>query len=462
MGKIGLVGLAVMGKSLALNIADHGFEVVVYNRTAEHTNEFMEGSAAGKKIQAAFSPSELVSALEAPRVVMMMVKDTAVDAVIAEFAPLLAPGDTLIDGGNSYFMDTDRRAIDLEKQGIHFLGVGISGGEEGARYGPSIMPGGQEEAYAQVSAVFEAISAKVDGEPCVAYIGPRSAGHFVKMVHNGIEYAMMQAIAEAYQLMLDMGLSYEDMHNHFKAWSQGRLGSFLIEITADIMEKRDGETGKPILDVIKDTAGDKGTGKWTVDSALELGIPVPSISAAYNARLISAQDRKNYPQHEKPSFDVDKELAIANIEKSLYSSFILSYAQGFNLLQAASDEFNYSLNLADIAKVWRGGCIIRSKILEPMRKALTNQQKLVLAFQEELHGSIKGLRETVSLAVQLGIPIPAFGQSLAFFDSCKERLPGAALIQAQRDYFGAHTYQRIDKEGNFHTNWNNEVSKDYK
>jgi 6-phosphogluconate dehydrogenase len=463
---IGLIGLAVMGQNLVLNMERNGYRVAVYNRTSSTTQEFMQGAASGKNIQPAFSLEELVATLPQPRRVMMMVKAGApVDSVIDQLIPYLAPGDLLIDGGNSYFKDTERRARNLEKAGFRFLGVGISGGEEGALWGPSIMPGGDAEAYKLVEPIFTAIAAKVNHEPCVTYIGQGGSGHFVKMVHNGIEYGDMQLIAEAYDLLQrGLGLQAHELQEVFARWNEGVLSSYLIEITARIFQAIDPETNKPLVEVILDAAGQKGTGKWTSQEALDLGAPTPTINAAVEARILSALKSERlaaarvFTQAASP-IEKSKNL-IEDIGKALYASKICSYAQGMALLQIASQEYSYNLNLAEAARIWRGGCIIRARFLDDVRDAFHDQPglpNLVLApfFQKAIAASLAGWRNAIQQATRMGIPVPAMGASLAYFDGYRSgRLP-ANLIQAQRDYFGAHTYQRIDRAGVFHTEWEN-------
>ena len=462
---IGLIGLAVMGQNLALNMEDHGFCVAVYNRTAARTREFMEKRAKGRRIVATYNVADLVAALKRPRIVMLMVKaGPPVDAVIEQLLPYVEPGDIIIDGGNSFFKDTERRAQYLAERGIHFLGVGISGGEEGARHGPSIMPGGPREAYEVVRPIFEAIAAKVDGEPCVTYLGPRGAGHFVKMVHNGIEYGDMQLIAETYDIMhRGLGLDAPALHQVFARWNQGVLSSYLIEITADIFTKVDEVTGKPLVDVILDVAEQKGTGLWTTEQGLELKVPIPTINAAVEARIISmykeerVQASKVLEGPEIRQVD-DTEEIIQQLEQALYMAKITSYAQGFALLRKASDVYEYGYDYGEIARIWRGGCIIRARFLDDIRRAFARRPDLPNLmldpfFRDAVNQRHPNLRFAVRLAAGWGIPVPAMGASLAYYDAYRSaRLP-ANLIQAQRDYFGAHTYRRIDMEGVFHTQW---------
>src|SRR3990170_2517878 len=462
---LGMIGLAVMGQNLVLNMARNGFHLAVYNRTAARTEEFMSGPAEGKSIQPAFSVEELVGMLKEPRTVMLMVQaGQAVEAVIELLRPHLKVGDLVIDGGNSFFRDTESRAEALAQVGIDFLGVGISGGEEGALWGPSIMPGGQRQAYSRVEPIFTAIAAKVDGEPCVTYIGPRGAGHYVKMAHNGIEYGVMQLIAETYDLLRrGLGMPIDEIRGVFKRWNEGEMGSFLIEITAEVLSHKDEESGQPLVEVILDTASQKGTGKWTSQEALDLGVPVPTINAAVDARNLSADKTerlaaaKAFPGLPK-RYAGDRGAFLVAVGEALYASVIVAYAQGFELLRAASSKYNYDLNLGEIARIWRGGCIIRARLLNEVRIAfLENPDLLSLvlapAFRMAILQRQEAWRSVVQTAIELGIPAPAMSAALAAFDGYRSaRLP-ANLIQAQRDYFGAHTYQRIDREGTFHTVW---------
>jgi len=464
---IALIGLAVMGQNLALNIARNRYQISVYNRTAEKTKEFLETSAKSiNNINGTYSLEELVSTLKRPRKIMIMVKaGDPVDATINELVPLLEKGDIIIDGGNSYFKDTVRRAKELNKKGIHFMGVGVSGGEEGALKGPSIMPGGPKEAWQKVSQIFIDISAKTpDGMPCCDYIGPDGAGHFVKMTHNGIEYGDMQLISEAYFLMKQLlNLSASEMKEIFAAWNKSELNSYLIEITADILGKVDEETGKPLVDVILDRAGQKGTGKWTSQEALDLGSPAPTIAEAVFARYMSAAKDERIKASQilkgpSPLYKDNKSQFIEDIKKALYASKICSYAQGFDLMAKASKTYNWNLNLGNIALLWRGGCIIRAQFLDKIKEAYEENpklQNLMLApyFKQSLEDCQSAWRNVVSTAALNGIPVPTFSSALAYYDSYRTHTLPANLIQAQRDFFGAHTYERIDKEGIFHTIW---------
>ncbi len=463
---IGLVGLAVMGQNLVLNMESHGYRVAVYNRTYSRTEAFMEGPAKGKNITATASLEELVASLARPRKVMLMVQaGRAVDAVIDELAGLLSPGDVIIDGGNSYFKDTIRRAETLEGRGLHYLGAGVSGGEEGALKGPSIMPGGSLKAWEPASKILIDISAKVNGEPCCAYIGKDGSGHFVKMVHNGIEYGDMQLICEAYFLMQELlGLTPAEMSEIFASWNEGELQSYLIEITADILRKVDVETGRPMVDVILDEAGHKGTGRWTSEEALALGVGAPTITEAVYARYISAikEERqaaaKILPGPTASPESPERDVVVKAIGNALYAAKICSYAQGFALLAGAAREYDWELNFGEIASLWRGGCIIRAQFLDRIKEAYTGGNppaNLLLApfFTDVLAQAQSDWRTVVSWAAQRGIPVPGFSSALAYYDQYRlERLP-ANLLQAQRDYFGAHTYRRVDKEGVFHTEW---------
>ncbi len=461
--QIGVIGLAVMGKNLALNIADHGYSVSAYNRSPEKTKELME-EAQGKNLVGTFSLEEFVQSLEQPRKIILMVKaGDAVDATIQQLLPHLSQGDILIDGGNSYYIDTIRRYNELEAQGFNFIGTGISGGEEGARFGPAIMPGGDEQAYKLVEPILNDISAKVDGDPCCTYIGSNGAGHFVKMVHNGIEYADMQLISEAYFLMKNvLGMSVPELHETFKEWNNGELNSYLIDITANIFTKVDQDTGKYLVDVIMDTAGHKGTGKWTGQVALDMGVATPTITEAVFARYLSAfkEERVNASKIlSGPKVTVQKKKDFVEaIRRALYASKICSYAQGFNLMNYASKAQNWNLNLGNIAMIFRGGCIIRAQFLNHIKDAYQSDAGLANLLLNDYFRDIvdryqQDWREVVMTAVSAGIPVPGFTSALSYYDSYRAADLPMNLLQAQRDYFGAHTYQRVDKEGVFHTQW---------
>lgn len=463
---IGLIGLAVMGQNLVLNMNDHGYKVAVHNRTRATTDEFLAGPAKGTKVIGAHTLEELVGSLNSPRIVMLMVKaGEVVDQYIDKLVPLLAAGDIIVDGGNSLFTDSNRRTAALKEKGIRYIGTGVSGGEEGARHGPSIMPGGNKEAWAYVKPIFQAISAKVDSDPCCEWVGDNGAGHYVKMVHNGIEYGDMQIICEAYQLLSEgLGLSAAEMHAIFDEWNKGELSSYLIEITAAILAYKD-EDGATLLNKILDTAGQKGTGKWTGINALDLGIPLTLIGEAVFARCLSAQKDERVKAAEflarpKKAFTGDKQAMIKAIRNALYAAKIISYAQGFRLLREASTEYHFDLNYGEIALMWRGGCIIRSGFLNDIKKAYqTNDdlENLLMAdfFINAMRNAEEGWRKAVIFGIEMGIPTPAFSSALAYYDGYRsERLP-ANLLQAQRDYFGAHTYERIDQPRGkfFHTDW---------
>ncbi|MCY7964323.1 NADP-dependent phosphogluconate dehydrogenase [Bacillus inaquosorum] len=463
--QIGVIGLAVMGKNLALNIESRGFSVSVYNRSSSKTEEFLQ-EAKGKNVVGTYSIEEFVQSLETPRKILLMVKaGTATDATIQSLLPHLEKDDILIDGGNTYYKDTQRRNKELAESGIHFIGTGVSGGEEGALKGPSIMPGGQKEAHELVKPILEAISAKVDGEPCTTYIGPDGAGHYVKMVHNGIEYGDMQLISESYFILKQvLGLSADELHEVFAEWNKGELDSYLIEITADIFTKKDEETGKPLVDVILDKAGQKGTGKWTSQSALDLGVPLPIITESVFARFISAMKEERVKASgllsgpEVKPVTENKDELIEAVRKALFMSKICSYAQGFAQMKAASEEYNWNLKYGEIAMIFRGGCIIRAAFLQKIKEAYDREPELdnllLDSYFKNIVESYQGaLRQVISLAVAQGVPVPSFSSALAYYDSYRTAVLPANLIQAQRDYFGAHTYERTDKEGIFHTEW---------
>jgi len=472
---IGLIGLAVMGQNLVLNMSDHGFKVAVFNRTTSVVDEFLEGGAKGTKIVGTHSLEELVGALKKPRRVMLLVKaGQPVDDFIERLIPLLDAGDIIIDGGNSNYNDTIRRTARVESAGLLYIGTGVSGGEEGARHGPSIMPGGSPAAWPHVQPIFQAISAKVeDGSPCCEWVGENGAGHFVKMVHNGIEYGDMQLICEAYQLMHDgLGVDHDRMHEVFAEWNKGELDSYLVEITRDILGFKDGN-GDPVVEKILDTAGQKGTGKWTAVSALDMGVPLTLIAEAVLARFLSALKDERVAAAEvlrgpdasfeggpDASFEGDIVGFIDDLRQALYAAKIVSYAQGYMLMRAAAEAYGWNLNNGGIALMWRGGCIIRSAFLGKIKEAFDrdpNLRNLLLDpfFKEQIENTQAAWRRVVSRAVQLGVPAPAMASGLAFFDGYRSaRLP-ANLLQAQRDYFGAHTYERVDRPRGefFHTDW---------
>lgn len=461
---IGLTGLAVMGQNLVLNMERNRYRVAVHNRTTQKMHDFVAAHP-DKNIIGCKKIEGFVAAIERPRKIMIMVKaGRPVDAVIKQIKPLLEPGDLLIDGGNSFFKDTERRNEELEADGILYVGTGVSGGEEGALWGPSIMPGGKPEAWEILKPIFEAIAAKVDGEPCVSYIGPRSAGHYVKMVHNGIEYGDMQLIAESYDILhRGLGLSNAELHEVFAEWNRGELESYLIEITADIFTKSDPETGQAVVDLILDEAQQKGTGKWTSQNSLDLGVPTPTINAAVESRIVSAYKAERVAASKiltgpEPKLSADSQMVIGWVRDALYAAKICSYAQGFALMRLASKEYDYNLNYGEIARVWRGGCIIRAGFLNEIREAFIRNPNLPNLmvdpeFSQVMNIHQTDLRKVVTLAAESGIPALAFGSALAYFDAYRSaRLP-ANLTQAQRDYFGAHTYQRLDREGTFHYPW---------
>ncbi|GAA1873518.1 NADP-dependent phosphogluconate dehydrogenase [Actinomadura bangladeshensis] len=467
--RIGVTGLAVMGRNLARNLARHGHPVAVHNRTSSRTKALVEEFGDEGTFLPAETPEQFVASLERPRRLVIMVKAGGpTDAVIDEFAPLLEPGDMIVDGGNANFADTRRREAALRKRGLHFVGTGISGGEEGALHGPSIMPGGSAESYAALGPLLEDISAKVDGTPCCVHVGPDGAGHFVKMVHNGIEYADMQLIAEAYDLLRHAaGLAPAEIAEVFRTWNTGRLESYLIEITAEVLAHTDASTGRPFVDVVLDQAEQKGTGRWTVQTALDLGVPVGGIAEAVFARSVSGhaalrEAAQNLPG---PSRGAAAGSGFADaVEKALYASKIVAYAQGFHEIQAGSAEYGWDIDLGAMATIWRGGCIIRAQFLDRIRAAyeadpgtptlLTDDH-----FAEAVGDAQDAWRDVVATAARLGIPAPGFSTALAYYDSLRaDRLP-AALTQGQRDYFGAHTYRRVDREGSFHTLWGGDRSE---
>jgi 6-phosphogluconate dehydrogenase len=459
-----------MGRNLVLNMSDHGFSVAIYNRTVEKTNAFLESSAQGREITGAASLEEFTALLKKPRKIMLMIKaGRPIDLTIDALLPFLEKGDVIIDGGNSYFKDSIRRHAYLEQKGIHFIGTGVSGGEIGARHGPSIMPGGSEEAWELVKPILQAISAKIDGDiPCCEWMGTDGAGHYVKMVHNGIEYGFMQLTAESYFFMKEaLQLNHKEMAEHFKQWNKGKLSSYLIEITGEILAVKDAD-GRPLVENILDAAGQKGTGRWTSESALELGIPLTLISESVFARALSALkservNAQNLIQGPVFTFKGSKQDVLQDLENALYLAEIISYAQGFMLFREAAKEYHWHLNYTSIANIWRNGCIIRSSLLKHIKSAFANDPTLenLLVdpfFLKVAEDNIPSLRRVISIAVQAGIPIPAFSSALSFFDGYRSAVLPANLTQAQRDYFGSHTYERIDKERGefFHTNWTGE------
>ncbi|AZP05263.1 NADP-dependent phosphogluconate dehydrogenase [Jeotgalibaca ciconiae] len=468
--QIGVVGMAVMGKNLALNIESRGYSVSIFNRTGSKT-EAVVAENPDKKLVPTYTIEEFVDSLEKPRRILLMVKaGVATDKTIQSLLPHLDKGDVLIDGGNTFYQETIRRNKELENSGVNFIGTGVSGGEEGALKGPSIMPGGQKEAYELVAPILEQISAKAeDGTPCVTYIGSDGAGHYVKMVHNGIEYGDMQLIAESYDLMRNfLKMSVEEIASVFKEWNEGELDSYLIDITADILTKYDPETGKPMVDVILDRAGNKGTGKWTSQSALDLGVPLPLITESVFARFISAikSERvaasKILPEPTETLPEVDKAEFLENIRKALYFSKIMSYAQGFSQMRFASEENDWNLQYGEIAKIWRAGCIIRARFLQNITDAYEKNPELKNLLLDGYFINItkeyqQSVRKVVSTAVLAGLPVPSLSSAIAYFDSYRSETLPANIIQAQRDYFGAHTYERTDKDGVYHFEWDEEI-----
>ncbi|MFC1620309.1 decarboxylating NADP(+)-dependent phosphogluconate dehydrogenase [Candidatus Neomarinimicrobiota bacterium] len=465
---IGLIGLAVMGENLVLNIESHGFPVAVFNRTTSKVDAFVSGRAKGKKITGCHSIEELAANLKRPRKVILLVKaGQPVDDFIELLLPHLEQGDIIIDGGNSHFPDTIRRTAYVESKGLLYIGTGVSGGEEGALHGPSIMPGGSAAAWPHVKGIFQSIAAKVEGDiPCCEWIGDNGAGHFVKMVHNGIEYGDMQMICEAYFMMRNvLNMQPQEISEIFTEWNSGELDSYLIEITRDILAKTDDETRKPMVDVIMDTAGQKGTGRWTSLAALNLGVPAQTIAEAVFARALSAIKEERIAASKilsgpAKSFDGDKAEFIGMLQQALYASKICSYAQGFQLMRAAAVEYNWDLRYGDIALLWRGGCIIRAQFLGKIKDAFDKShdlQNLLLDdyFKEAVENSQTAWRQVIATAVINGIPVPAFASALAYYDGYRSEVLPAGLLQAQRDYFGAHTYERVDKPRGefFHTNW---------
>jgi 6-phosphogluconate dehydrogenase len=468
--QIGVTGLGVMGRNVARNFARNGYTVALHNRTASRVTATVDQFGHEGTFVAAPNPADFVQALERPRRLLIMVNaGQATDAVIDEFAPLLEPGDMLIDGGNAHFKDTRRREAALKQQNLHFVGMGVSGGEEGALLGPSIMPGGSAESYQALGPMLEKISAKVDGTPCCTHVGPDGAGHFVKMVHNGIEYADMQLIAEAYDLLRHaIGLTPAQAAETFKTWNTGRLNSYLIEITAEVLAHTDQQSDQPFVDIVLDQAEQKGTGRWTVQDALDLGVPVSGIAEAVFARSLSGHADLRRAARDlpgpKPTATQHKEFA-DQVEQALYASKLVSYAQGWNMMDVGSREYDWHIDLGEMATIWRGGCIIRAKFLDRIRAAYQANPELptLLAdeeFGKDLTGAQDAWRNVVATAARLGIPVPGFSAALAYYDALRaERLP-AALIQGLRDYFGAHTYRRTDRDGVFHTLWAQDGSEE--
>jgi len=467
---VGVVGLAVMGENLALNIERNGFAPAVYNRTAARTKEFLAERAEGTAILGTFDIKEFVAALERPRRILLMVKaGSPVDAVIEELAPYLEPGDILIDGGNSLFTDTERRSREVADKGFHFIGMGVSGGEEGALWGPSLMPGGPKEAYDALEPMLVAIAAKSDSGPCVTHVGPGGSGHYVKMIHNGIEYGDMQLIAETYDVMRRaLGMSAHEIGEVFERWNEGKLASFLVEITGKVLKYIDPLTDGPLVDVIADRAAQKGSGRWTSQNSYELGAPIPVIDAAVSARSLSSfwasrqraskvllgPGSDSIPLPEAP----DRETMIDALEDALYVAKISSYAQGMALLRVASETYQWGLNLSELARIWKAGCIIRAKLLDPIMQAFGNDpdlENLMLSplFSDEVNSGTQELRTAIRTGIDFGIPVPALSSALSYIDTYRQTQLPANLIQGLRDYFGAHTYERTDREGTFHTEW---------
>jgi 6-phosphogluconate dehydrogenase len=467
--QIGVTGLGVMGRNLARNFARHGYPVALHNRTASRVTDIVTAFGDEGPFVATQNPQDFVAALERPRRLIIMVNaGAATDAVIDEFAPLLEPGDMIIDGGNAHFHDTRRREAKLRQQALHFVGMGVSGGEEGALYGPSIMPGGSQESYQALGPMLETIAAHVDGTPCCMHIGPDGAGHFVKMVHNGIEYADMQLIAEAYDLLRHaIGQQPAQIAETFRTWNAGRLNSYLIEITAEVLAHTDAATGKPFVDVVLDQAEQKGTGRWTVQDALDLGVPVSGIAEAVFARALSGHADLRRAARQlpgpKPTATQAEEFA-DQVEQALYASKLVSYAQGWHMIDVGSREYDWNIDLGRTAVIWRGGCIIRAKFLDRIRAAYQANPELptLLAdeeFGKDLAAAQDAWREVIATAVRLGIPVPGFSAALSYYDALRaERLP-AALVQGLRDFFGAHTYRRTDRDGVFHTLWSQDRSE---
>ena len=467
--QIGVTGLAVMGANLARNIASRDVPVAVHNRSAAKTRDFMEQYGEEGKFAAAESLEDFVSSLDKPRRIIVMVKAGApVDGVIEALAPLLDDGDIVIDGGNSRFLDTRRRTEECRERGLRFIGTGVSGGEEGALKGPSIMPGGERDAYGEIEDIFTTIAAQVDGTPCCAYIGPDGAGHYVKMVHNGIEYADMQLIAEAYDLLRHgAGMSVGELSKVFEEWNEGDLDSFLIDITAKVLAKEDGDTGKPLLDVILDQAEQKGTGRWTAQDALEQGVPLTAITEAVFARGLSALRDERAAASKVlagPTPGGGSDDLVDDVRQALYASKVVAYAQGFEQMTAASKTYEWNLDMGSLATIWRGGCIIQARFLDRIKEAYENEEAaanlLVMPyFRDAVADAQDSWRRVISKSVELGIPVPAFSSSLAYYDGYRRERGPANLIQGLRDYFGAHTYRRVDREGSFHTRWGQDGSE---
>ncbi|MBV9795844.1 MAG: NADP-dependent phosphogluconate dehydrogenase [Actinobacteria bacterium] len=463
---IGVTGLAVMGRNLARNLARHGHTVALHNRSPERTRSLVKDHGDEGTFLPSESLEDFVASLERPRAIIVMVQaGPATDAVIDELTPLLDEGDIVVDCGNAHFMDTRRREHALREQGLNFVGCGVSGGEEGALNGPSIMPGGSKEAYEKLGPILESIAAQVDGTPCCVHVGPDGAGHFVKMVHNGIEYADMQLIAEAYDLLrAGLGASPAEIGDIFRTWNEGDLDSYLIQITADVLSQTDAETGQPFIDIVLDQAEQKGTGRWTVQSALDLGIPITGIAEATFARSLSghadqrAAAREAFGTDRNPLDLKDRDAFIEDVRRALYASKVVAYAQGFDQIAAGSDEYDWDIDRGAMATIWRGGCIIRARFLDRIRAAYDDDQALTSLlvapyFADAVRSGVDSWRRVVAQAATAGIPSPAFSSSLAYYDGLRAgRLP-AALIQGLRDYFGAHTYRRVDKDGTFHTEW---------
>ena len=465
--ELGMIGLGVMGRNLLLNMGDHGFRVAGYDKDPAKVVALKQ-EAGERPVFAAETLKDFVSQLRVPRAVVMLVPSgSPVDSVIRDITPLLQKGDLIVDAGNSHFRDTERRSEELKEKGMNFLGVGVSGGEKGARYGPSIMPGGSREAYERVRPIFEAVAARAAGQPCVTYLGAGSAGHYVKMVHNGIEYGIMQLIAESYHILRkSVGLTNEELHSLFKHWNETELNSFLVEITADIFLQKDGRTGKFLVDVILDEARQKGTGLWTSQEGLTLGVPLPTVDLAVLMRQLSdlKQDRlaaSHILKNGNAAFAGDRNALVEQLRKALYAAMMITYSQGMNLLRVASDAYKYNLNLADVARIWQGGCIIRAGLLEKIRASYAAQPALENPLLDstivaEIIRCQDDLRNVVQSAVQLAIPVPGLSVSLAYVDAYRSSWLPANLIQAQRDFFGAHTYERVDVAGVFHTEWREE------